>query len=199
MKLLFVTLLTLLSQQSVVAQERSKELLDRLESAVESLGEYRAEFSVEVDGSKYNGYYRVSGRSYYMKLSDAEVYSDGVVRYEIDLQKQEVIIDNVDPTSRNILNNPTNLFSTLDESFMHSILSESRGEVSILLLPNSSSVGISRVTINLDKKSALPRSLIYNADSNPVEITIHSIKSDSEAMPQFDIKNYPQFEIIDFR
>ena len=92
------------------ADNRSAELLARLQQSVGAMPGSRVEFAVEAEGHTFPGYYRVCGDSYYMQLGQAEVYCDGTVRREIDPVKREVVVDMVDPSSRNILNNPTRGF-----------------------------------------------------------------------------------------
>ena len=198
-RLILILIVVLGVQGSVSADNRSKELLRSLHNAVEALGDYRVDFDVEIEESRIKGYYSVSGSSYYMKIGDAEVYSDGDVRYEVDHQKREVVIDSVNPDSRNILNNPTKVFSSLDRDFLSEVLSESGSEIKILLMPANKSVGISRVTLILNSRDAMPKRVIYNEDSEPIEITIRSFTSEQEPMLKFDAKLYSEYEQIDFR
>lgn len=192
-------LLVLCTAGGVQADNRSTELLTRLQKSVESMPGYRVEFTVEAGEHAFPGYYQVRGDSYYMRLGEAEVYCDGEVRREIDPSKKEIVIDTVDPASRNILNNPTRAFTLLDGSFVHETLSEQDHVATLLLSPASAKGGISRVTLELDTRSMQPRSLVYDADGESVTIRIRAFRSDTSALPVFSSERYAGFESIDFR
>lgn len=199
MKKWILSLSALLLTLSAAADGRSSELLARLKETVGAMPGYRVDFAVEAEGKTFSGFYQVRGESYYMALGEAEVYCDGQVRREVDPSKREVVVDRVDLSSRNILNNPTRAFSLLDGSFAHETLSEEGGVATLLLVPSAPEAGISRLTIELDTHTRLPRRMIYDADGEPVAILIRSFRPDSSPLKLFDAGNYPSFELIDFR
>lgn len=184
---------------AAAADDRSTELLARLQRTVEGMAGYRVDFEVEAEGRLFPGYYRVRGDSYYMKLEQGEVYCDGKVRREIDPAKREIVVDVVDPTSRNILNNPTRAFSLLDGSFVHEMLSEEGETARLLLSPASAKGGISRVTLELNTRAMRPEKLIYEADGETITIRIRSFRSETDPLPPFSAENYEGYELIDFR
>ena len=192
-------LLALCLAGAAQADNRSAELLAQLQRSVEAMSGYRVDFAVEAEGQTFSGYYRVHGDSYYMRLGQAEVYCDGKVRREIDPAKREVVVDTVDPSSRNILNNPTRAFTLLDGTFLHETVSEKEGIATLLLSPASAKGGISRVTLELDTRTMQPRKLVYDADGEAVAIRIRSLRAEAEPLPEFLPEHYTGFEIIDFR
>lgn len=181
------------------ADERSQALLSALQQRIESMAGYRVEFRVEAQGHTYEGYYRVRGDHYYMSLGQAEVYCDGETRYEIDPAKREVIIDVVDPTSHNILNNPTRAFHLLDNDFTHETLSEAAGIASLLLKPASRRMGISQITLHLDSATLTPRYIAYDADGEQIKVVIVRLSEENTPLPLFETARYPDYELIDFR
>ncbi len=181
------------------ADNRSAELLARLQQSVGAMPGYRVDFAVEAEGHTFTGYYRVCGDSYYMQLGQAEVYCDGTVRREIDPVKREVVVDMVDPSSRNILNNPTRAFTLLDGAFVHETVGEREGVATLLLSPAAAKSGISRVTLELDTRSMRPRTLVYDADGESVTVRIRDFKAETDPLPVFRLENYGGFEWIDFR
>lgn len=189
-------LLTLLSLPCF-ASSRSSELLGGVERYVASLGGYRVDFLVDIQGSQIEGYYEVRGESYFLKVGAAEVYCDGKVRYEVDPEKREVIIDNVDPSSRNILANPTKAFRLLDSGYTHQLLSEQQGSATVRLEPATKSQGV--IDLKIRTSDMQPLSLNYNADSQQVSIRVNSIASSSTPLKSFSSKLYPSYELIDFR
>ena len=68
-----------------------------------------------------------------MRVGDAEAYSDGVSKWEVDPSKREVVVDVVDTQSRSLLGNPTRAFDFLDDAFRSELL-PSEGEVRRLRL-----------------------------------------------------------------
>lgn len=181
------------------ADERSEELLQRLEKQIARMGGYRLDFVVEADGAHIPGYYRVEGDCYYLALSGAEVFGDGKSRHEVDPEKREVVIDVTDPASHNILNNPTRIFHLLAQDFTHEVIMDKGDAVRLALHPKSASAGFSRVELELDRTTASPRALLYDADGEQILIRVTSLKRDASPLPIFDAKRYPDYEVIDFR
>lgn len=68
------------------------------------------------------------GRPLLHARGDAEAYSDGVSKWEVDPSKREVVVDVVDTQSRSLLGNPTRAFDFLDDAFRSELL-PSEGEV----------------------------------------------------------------------
>lgn len=191
-------LAALMISLTVCADERSAQLLAALERRVESMAGYEVHFTLRIQGREMAGSYCVQGESYHMQLGEAEVYSDGQTRSEVDPTKREVVIDRVDPSSHNILQNPTRAFTFLDEDFNHALRSEAAGRATLTLSPKSRS-SFSAVTLVVEVATATPQLLIYEADGEQLQITITSFKSSNRAIPLFDPKGYPDYELIDFR
>ncbi len=200
MKKWILSLAAIASLLSAAADSRSEELLGRLQRNIEGMKGYRVDFTVALDEGELSGYYRVRGRSYYMRVGDAEVYSDGKVRREVDPSKREVVVDVVDPSSRNILNNPTEAFSLIDGSYAHTLVGEQNGVATIRLTEKSSPNPDSNfLTVELNTKDCMPRKLIYLSDGEMVTILIRTIATDAAPLKAFTMDNYAGFELIDFR
>lgn len=181
------------------AEERSAELLQRLQERIESMGGYHIRFAVQIEGRQIGGDCHVRGERCYLCLGDAELYADAVTRYEVDPAKQEVVIDTIDPASHNLLQNPARAFRSLSEDFDHRVQSEAAGYVTLKLEPKSRSVGISSLTLILEARSATPCSLLYDAEGEELLITISSFEPSDGPLPSFDAAAYPNYELIDFR
>lgn len=107
MKRSVLLLAALFAVFSVQADNRPQAVLKQLTAALGALEGYSVVFEVHTDGDVVPGYYEVSGDNYYMHVNGQEVYGDAEFRYEIDPDRKEVVIDRVDLTSHNLLNNPT--------------------------------------------------------------------------------------------
>lgn len=203
MKRLLYSLWMLIAVAGVVlplqADERSSQLLASLQERIESMGGYHIRFAVQIDKQQIEGDCEVRGEQCYLRLGDAELYADAATRYEVDPSKREVVIDTIDPTSHNLLQNPTRAFCSLSEDFNHRVLSEAAGFVTLNLEPKSRSVGISSLTLILQAESLTPCSLLYDAEGEELLIVISSFEPSSGPLPRFDAANYPNYELIDFR
>ena len=126
MKRSVLLLAALFAVFSVQADNRPQAVLKQLTAALGALEGYSVVFEVHTDGDVVPGYYEVSGDNYYMHVNGQEVYGDAEFRYEIDPDRKEVVIDRVDLTSHNLLNNPTRAFDFIDGEYAASLLSEGK-------------------------------------------------------------------------
>ena len=135
MKRSVLLLAALFAVFSVQADNRPQAVLKQLTAALGALEGYSVVFEVHTDGDVVPGYYEVSGDNYYMHVNGQEVYGDAEFRYEIDPDRKEVVIDRVDLTSHNLLNNPTRAFDFIDGEYAASLLSEKGSTAVIRLTP----------------------------------------------------------------
>ena len=121
--LLAVLLTGVVALQGVMAatpsaqDEQVGQLLERVAQYVKRLGAYSADFKVVAGDYTTRGRYDVSGDRYYIVLDNAEVYSDGHVRYEVNGERKEINVDVVDISSHNILDNPTRCFDFVGSDY----------------------------------------------------------------------------------
>jgi len=174
------------------------EIVSRMTAAVKALGSYSVAFSVKAGEYAARGRYTVVGDGYHLSLGDVEVFCDGKVRREVNRAVREIMIDAVDVSSRNILNNPARGFDFLGTEFRAELLSESDGTCIVRLTP---AVGAADCIIDVTVGAAdyLPCKLIYRLGGDTVAIDILHIASASKSLPSFDPSAFSGFEIIDFR
>lgn len=190
------------------ADGRSDAILRSLSEKVASLGSYRVGFHVEVEDEDADGEYVVSGNKFYIKVGDMEVICDGKARYEVNNEDEEVLIDKVRPDDRNIITNPTKGFEFADDIFTHGY----KGEMTVdgkacdvvELRPRDPESSTPVTMLYVDKKTGLPVKLEYAAEGidGDVEITIKSMAPDTKIPASrfvFNKKDYPGYELIDFR
>ena len=152
---------------------------------------------VEGDDFAAEGSYAVEGDRYYMRVGDAEAYSDGVSKWEVDPSKREVVVDVVDTQSRSLLGNPTRAFDFLDDAFRSELL-PSEGEVRRLrLTPVDKGAAMSSITVDVAADGS-PRAVIYDLDGERMRIEIRRIEPSAEVR-RFDAADYAGYELIDFR
>ena len=104
------------------AAGRAEEILGRVAEGFRAMKDYTVRFEVAADEYRTPGSYAVRGGSYYLRLGDdAEVYSDGRLRYEVDNRRREVTVTEVNRASRNILDNPVRAFDFLGSEYDFSL------------------------------------------------------------------------------
>ena len=81
-----VSLLPLRAADDAPARKVAGELAARFRA----MKAYTVTFAVEGDDFAAEGSYAVEGDRYYMRVGDAEAYSDGVSKWEVDPSKREV-------------------------------------------------------------------------------------------------------------
>ena len=174
-------------------------LLDSMSSSINKLGDYEVVFSVTIGDQSVDGEYVVGGDNYYMELATAQIYCDAVVRYEVNNGDREIVVDNVDLKSHNLLNNPTRAFDFLDTQFKATLLRKSESEVEVRLDPLSQdAMSLGHIVVRVDASSGLPTSIVYDMNGDSVSIVIESFATSSPPM-KFDREEYKNYEWIDFR
>lgn len=182
------------------AADRAGEILEKLAARFRALGAYGVTFEVTADEYATRGRYAVEGENYYIVLGDAEVYCDGKVRYEIDNRRREVTIDDVDTSSRNILNNPAHAFDFIGTEYASSLVGEAGGRTIVRLTPTSRNVSpAGEILVTVDVATMRPESLRYDYDGEQVGITVLSVAPLATPLKAFDKKSYKDYEFIDFR
>ena len=183
------------------AAGRAEEILGRVAEGFRAMKDYTVRFEVAADEYRTPGSYAVRGGSYYLRLGDdAEVYSDGRLRYEVDNRRREVTIDVVDTDSRNILNNPVHAFDFLGSEYAASLAGEQEGHAVVRLTPapgNTSSAG--NIVLTVDTAAMRPVSLRYDYDGEQVQVSVLGIKPLETPLKAFAKDNYAGYEFIDFR
>lgn len=198
MRRVIFSALALLVCVSAVADEQSKGALQRVARYVEALGAYDAKFKVEAGDYTTEGSYAVSGDNYYITLDGAEVYSDGKVRYEVDHNREEVNVDNVDLTSRNVLDNPTRCFDFVDSGY-ESDMFEQNGSQQTIHLRSTDAAIEGDIYLTIDAASACPQRLEYKLYDDIIVVDVISLEKRKTKINSFDKSKYKDYEIIDFR
>ena len=198
MRRVILSALALFVCVSAVADEQSKTALQRVARYVEALGAYDAKFKVEAGDYTTEGSYAVSGDNYYITLDEAEVYSDGKVRYEVDHNREEINVDNVDLTSRNVLDNPTRCFDFVDSGY-ESDMFEQNGSQQTIHLRSTDAAIEGDIYLTIDAASARPQKLEYKLYDDIIVVDVISLEKRKAKIKSFDKSQYKDYEMIDFR
>lgn len=171
--------------------------LGRMRQAMQAFEGYTASFTIAQGEEQLLGSFSVEGERYRIELADIEVYGEQEERYEVNKARREVTILKTDTQSTDILSNPAHALELLGEEHRAVLLKETAIDATFSLAIDSSLRNAVRLT--LDKRSNLPRRIVYLADGLELTIEIHSIQSLQASPPVFDSSHYKEYELIDFR
>lgn len=195
LSLLLVFGLTTVAQ----AADDAKGVLVGLSQYIAKLGRYEATFSLQVGDYKAEGRYMVDGNSYYIVVGDAaEVYCDGKVRYEVDKEREEVNIDVVDASSRNILDNPTRCFDFVGSDYSAVVTERGEKQVTLKLVSTDEKVE-GEIFLTVDAATYNPIEIEYRLYDERYNVKILSLAKTKSSPAKFDRSRYRDYEIIDFR
>lgn len=192
-RVLFFILLCFAAQFSAFGQSG----LERLESITRhyaSMGAYKIEFVLHIDGTQQNGALIVSGNNSYMRIANSEVFIADSVRYEVRSSSKEIVVDRADLYENELLNSKGGLENLKND---YNIEECTIGTATaIRLSPKKSGETIYIFTesdgITIDKVQ-------YVAGNDKVEIAISRHQKDNIVLPKFSKERYKGFELIDFR
>lgn len=180
------------------ADQRADALLARMSARLKAMGEYEVTFKVSAGSFKAEGEYTVSGSEYRLTLGDAEVFCDGKTRYEVNNAVEEITIDTVNPSERNILNNPVGGLEFLGEEFSSELVAEGDESTIVCLTPAKKSDNTT-IEVTLNNETRLPSRLVYRMAGDAITVDLLSVKPSTAELRRFDASAYPGYEIIDFR
>lgn len=182
------------------AAGRADEILEKLAAGFRAMGPYEVDFQVTAGEYRADGRYAVEGERYYLTLGDAEVFCDGATRCEIDNRRREITVDEVDASSRNILNNPAHAFDFLGTAYSAALAWERDGQAAVTLTPTDRQTAASgTVTVTVSTATMRPLSLAYDYDGERVTVAILRIEPLDGPLETFDKGAYAGYEFIDFR
>ncbi len=171
--------------------------LGRMRQAMQAFEGYTASFAIAQGEEQLLGSFSVEGERYRIELADVEVYGEATERYEVNKSRREVTILKTDTQSTDILSNPAHALELIGEEYRAVQLTETAAETTLSLGIDSSLRNAVRLAI--DKRTNLPRSIVYLADGLELKIEIHAIKSLPSSLPKYDPSRYAEYELIDFR
>ena len=145
-----------------------------------------------------SGRYAVSGDVYYIAVDNAEVYSDGKTRYEVNHARKEVSVDDMDAASRNILDNPTRCFDFVGTDYRSEVASRDGDEVTLHLRAVDPEIE-GDIYLTVSESTGRPSSVAYSLYDDRVTVRITDIYGSAETVRRFDRSTCRDYEMIDFR
>lgn len=184
---------------SAIAQGDAQWWISRLDA---TLGErYAMRISVAVGAEEtIEGLFMVDGDDYYISLGIMEVYGEGELRYEINNERKEVTIDRVDLESYDLLTNPTNAFSFVDEEFQSQLVEYGADSATLRLTPRDESLGVEFIVLRLSCSGdeVLPEVVAYDYGGDSVSITLGALPWGERSLPKWDKQAYRAYDIVSF-
>ncbi|MBQ8544420.1 MAG: hypothetical protein IJ434_04570 [Alistipes sp.] len=193
-----VTLIMALAFVLSVRAEGEQLLLRHVAKYVAAMGSYDAEVDVTSGDYKASARYSVAGDIYHIKIGDAEVFSDGKSRYEIDHKRKEISADVVDLQSRNILDNPTRCFDFVGEEYVATKVAEKGDEVTLRLVAQDEEQE-GEILLTLQVSTGKPLNIAYLLYDDRIDVAIRTISPRKSKIPTFSKGDFKGYDMVDFR
>jgi outer membrane lipoprotein-sorting protein len=199
-KIISLSLLLFLGLSAVAhTADNAKGVVADLAQYITKLGRYEATFKLQVGDYVADGRYMVEGNTYHIIVgSAAEVYCDGKVRYEVDKEREEVNIDVVDASSRNILDNPTRCFDFVGSDYRATVVAQDEKQITLKLVSTDEKVE-GEIFLTVDAATYTPKEIEYCLYDERFNVKILSLAKPKSFLSKFDRSRYRNYEIIDFR
>ena len=173
-------------------------LLGAFDAKLKELGCYRVKFEVKAEGYTAMGEYVVSGSDFYVASDGVEVYVENGVKYQVNRESREIVIDSAATLGSDIISNPAQGFSSLSENFQVTEAVEG-GRRSVSLASKQGAAVSEAITIVADERGELPARIVYAGDGGSIIIEVKSVERSSAGLPRFDIGEYAGYESVDMR
>lgn len=180
------------------ADDGARAVLQRVAEYVKKLGGYDAEFMVKAGDYSTTGRYGVDGDAYHIKVDQAEVYSDGRVRYEVDHECKEINVDNMDLSSRNIMDNPTRCFDFVGDDYTAEQVTLENGRSTLHLRATDPAIE-GDIYLTVMERTGRPIRILYVLYDDRIEVDITSLESRRSRVKSFSRGEYGDYELVDFR
>lgn len=198
-----------LSAQTLHADERSKQILNKITSTFDSYSSYRVDFSVAMDGTpSLNGYFIVSGDRYFLDVASTEVFSNGKEVYNFDKKENVITIESVNSSDKqNLLSSPVQMFQLYEQEFNHTYLGEqkvgSQTYEKVSLTPKDATGDLVKIQLLVNPTTKIPSEIQYlTDDESTAKINIKKVTPNvavNDSMFTYDKNKYKNVEVIDFR
>ena len=213
-KFLILFSVFIISNTAFAQDGRAKEILDKVSENAKSYNSIFAEFvfslkneEIEID-ERNEGTIKIKGQKYCVNLPDlgVMVYSDGNTIWNYMEDGNQVTINNVD-TEGGELMDPSSLFTIYQRNFESKFIKEENNSGKILykieLFPNSEEYDVSKISININKKTMMIYSaVLYGTDGNLYGIEVNNMDTSNDFPDSdfiFDPSKYEDIEVIDWR
>ena len=212
MKKTTLFLLSLVLAFGAMAQDKSKEILDKVCAQTQSYHNIEIAFTYKMENKakkiseSKSGVASMKGDKYWLDFSGQQIISDGKTVWTFIKDNNEVQINNNDPSDDQSLN-PVKLLTSYNKSFSPKFIKEeTRGPViyQIIDLTPLKARSYHKMRLEIDKaKKQIVNSIVY--DKNGSTVYTYSVtkfitnKTIPDSKFVFMAKDHPGVEVIDLR
>ncbi|WP_346318321.1 outer membrane lipoprotein carrier protein LolA [Chitinophaga sp. YIM B06452] len=191
---------------------KAKVVLDGVSKRFKSLKSVIANFVLKVEGANNSvsdtkkGSVYVKGSKYKVIMDGQEIISDNKTSWTYAKDVNEVTISNVDQSNNSMT--PAKIFTNFyDKDFLYRLNGETteKGKVlqNIELTPTDKSKNFFKVLVDVDKKNqTLARMKVFEKNGNRYTYEITNFTPNGAVKDDlftFDVKKYPNVEVVDLR
>lgn len=216
MKKIYFALVLILMFAAVHARQddKAKDILDRVSKTTSSFQSIQADFvfimknAVLGINEQNDGNIILKGQKYCIDLPGVgmKIFSNEETVWSYMTNGNQVMITNVSDSDEEIID-PSILFNIYDKGFNPRFVKDTtvagKAVHVIELLPDNNMMDFSKASVNIDKSTMMPQSLLlYGTDGNQYEIEIKNMATNKTFLDSdfvFDAGKFPDVEIIDLR
>lgn len=188
----------------------AKKILDGVSSKFKTYKTVQAKFSLKVEnaagknlGTKAGTVY-MKGTKYRITVTGQEIFSDGSNVWTYDKASNEVTISKIDPSANSLT--PQKLFTNFyDKDFLYKLNApvtiNGKSMKEIELTPIDKTKPFHKVLVYVDN-NAINTTKIFEKNGNRYTYSTSSLTPNAviaDAMFVFDVKKYPNVEVVDLR
>lgn len=180
----------------------AKEAFDKAKTKVTSATSLTADFSMKLNGTTVKGKIYSKGKKFAIITNATSSWYNGTNLYTYDPSAQETYLFN--PTSSELKEvNPLLYLNSASGYKISGTKNKKSGIETVVLIPSGTGSGVKNVTIDLDSKTYLPKSLrIVPSTGDAIDISISGLKINptiSDTTFDYPKSKYPNATITDMR
>lgn len=178
----------------------AQSLLDTFVRTLSSMGRLSTEFVVNMteqnESMTFEGSYIAEGQNVYVKMQDIEIYAADGVKYEVNSQSKEIIVDSAATLGDDLFTNPKAFLSNLTSEY-NTLDTELEG-LKAVLLTHQDITKTMQITILANDDATLPETIVMEEGTTVLTVGF-DFKPSNKPIPRFSRDKYPDFELIDMR
>jgi outer membrane lipoprotein carrier protein len=173
---IFILIITLISCNSIIAQDDAKALLKDIQNKFDSINDLSAEITQLV-----NGKINLEGKVYYKKenhlrfeFNNMLIVSDGETSWNYNEQQDKVIITNYETEGNKILSLRQIIFEYPDECELSTY--DSEGEKVLQLISQNNSLSFNSVKLFITDDNLISKVLIDDPSTGSIQVFLSNYK-----------------------
>lgn len=183
-----------------IANLSAKSLLDTLVSNLTGMGSHSSEFVVvmseQSEQFSFKGSYITDGKSVYITMADVVIYAAEGVKYEVNSQSKEIVVDSAASLENDLFSNPASFLSNLSTEY-NTLDTDVEGVKAVLLTPKDLTK-TAQITVLANNSGTLPETIVMEEGTTVLKVNFE-FKPTSNPVPRFSRDKYPDFELLDLR